>query len=329
MLVMFRRFGVVAGGVLLVALAACQGNIGSGLPITPQQQGPYGQPGGPGAPVGPQSTERKLDGAVYLTPDLSELPLPTLDGYGIAIALGATPPPSPSPTASPSAGASASPAAAGSHARRLAAASVRASASPAPSPSPTASADPSATPSAAATSTASPGAKASARPKVATSIVIAPSGEPAAPSPAPTGNVQTFVTRAAIVRGSVQAATDVPLFGLGAVRFTLPATETTASRGFTIALFESGKKRHERLIAYDASATAANGIVSSSLVQPLLLKKGVGYDLVLYGDLLPSTPAPVASGYATPGINPFPTPQPSGFPTYAPTSPYGPPTLHP
>ncbi|MBD5632858.1 MAG: hypothetical protein IAI49_00140, partial [Candidatus Eremiobacteraeota bacterium] len=124
--------------------------------------------------------------------------------------------------------------------------------------------------------------------------------------------VQTFTKRKAIVRGYISPAVDISLYGLAAAEFTIPAEEQTPGRGFTVAVFTAGKKHKAQLLASDPEATLTSNVVASSRTTPLTLKKGTGYDIVLYGDELPSTPAPVASAYATPGTNPFVTPTPAG-----------------
>jgi hypothetical protein len=166
-------------------------------------------------------------------------------------------------------------------------------------------------------SSASPKASASPHPagtgpKIETKLVVYPDYAPDAPTPEPTGNVQTYTKRKAIVRGYISPAIDVALYGLGAARFTIPAGEQTPNRGFTVAIFSASKKHKPQLIASDTSATLESNVVAS-LATPLTLKKGTGYDIVLYGDELPSTPAPVPSGYPTPGNNPFVTPTPPGY----------------
>jgi hypothetical protein len=122
----------------------------------------------------------------------------------------------------------------------------------------------------------------------------------------PTGEVQTFTKRSPIVRGYVRLGTDVPLYGLGAVHFTLPSTELTPKRGFTIALFESGKHNHHRLMDYDTDPVIESGVVHSAMTDPIVLKKGSGYLLMIYGDDEPAAPSTVAPGYPSPGNNPFP-----------------------
>jgi hypothetical protein len=250
----FRSLACVAGLSAVVALGACQGNIGGGSGLSIPQAPGYGQPAGPqGGGPAPQSRERVLDGAVYVGPKLSDVPLPSLGGFGVTIALG-TPGPAASPTPSGTAmTASAARAEAAMHRVGTAAANAVRPV-PSPSPSPSASSSAAASPVASASATASAGSSPSAAasrapspsasgpgPKITTKTTIYPDDAPGAPTPIPTGEVQTFVKRAAIVRGFVEPeAADVPIYGLGAVRFTLPSTELLPKRGFTIALFESG-----------------------------------------------------------------------------------------
>ncbi len=337
-----------------VAVSACSGNLGSGgvggLPVTPGGTTGYQQPAGPGSAAS-TSRERDAEGAVYLTSDMRSLPLPTLDGFALSLSLESSP-----PTAAPSAAASATPAASlrqkvsrvatevaqvalpsEAPASPLAAGSPTPSASPSavasgatskPSPSPSPS--PSPTPKSAA-HTATPNPNASG-PKIDTKLVIYPESAPDAPTPVPSGNVQQFTKRTAIVRGYLSPAIDLPIYGLAAAHFTIPKDEQTAGRGFTIAIFTSVKK-HRELIASDPEAKLTDNVVASTLTTPFTLKKGTAYDVLLYGDELAATPAPVPSAYPTPGTNPFVTPMPSGYPgsangfqtpypaqTYAPSS---------
>jgi hypothetical protein len=131
-----------------------------------------------------------------------------------------------------------------------------------------------------------------------------------------------FYHRGAIVRGYIEPPADVSLYGLGAVRFTIPSEEQTAGRGFTIALYQAGKKHHEKLLASDTAAALDSDVVASTLPNaPIALKKGEGYLVVLYGDEQPATPAPATSGYPQPGVNPFVTPIPPGYPQGQPGAP--------
>jgi hypothetical protein len=150
-------------------------------------------------------------------------------------------------------------------------------------------------------------------------LTVYPDDAPPPPTPMPTGEVQTFIKREPVARGYVKMGTDVPLYGLGAVRFTLPQTELTPKRGFTIALFESGKHNHNKLLNYDTDPTVSGQIVYSSQTEPsIVLKKNSGYLLMIYGDEGAATagPATVAPGYPGPGNNPFPTPSGYGQPQY-------------
>jgi hypothetical protein len=370
----------VGAGILVLAFAACQGNIGSGSGLSiPQAAAPY-QPGGPGQAA--QTRERALDGAVYLSSysPAPTLPLPAIGGFGIAIDLG-TAPPSPSPAPSTSASAAAtkksaskrSPTSAIGHRYTvaLAAPSPEAAASDAPSVAPIASAAAAApTGSAAASSSGvthlsdvpSPGASGSPGPagsgapipgasaspaghhhthpainqgpKVVTKTVAYPDDAPVAPTPEPTGSVQTYPVRAALVRGYLLPAVDVPIYGLGAIKFTVPKSEITATRGYTIAVFTYAKKHRGKLLEYDTAPTVGvDSIVSSYADDPIVFKKNIAYELVLYADPGLATPVPLPTGsYPNAGTNPIPypsgyTPQPgqSGTPI-APGYPYPSPT---
>jgi len=330
-----RGFAGSAFVVAVAALAACQGNIGGGSGLSIPQAPGYQQPAGPGGGGSSQSRERLLEGAVYLSSKLTSVPLPQLAGYAVTIALG-TPGPIASPTVTP----------AGAKERVLKAlghtAGSRAVASPSPAPSLAASSSPeptgsgsavpSPTGSASASASASPGASAlpspkgshaaspspsgSSLPRIDTKTTVYPDEAPPPPTPMPTGEVQTFVKRSAIVRGYVQMGTDVPLYGLGAVHFTLPSSELTPKRGFTVALYESGKHNHNRLLNYDTEPLVENDVVYSSQADPIVLKKGSGYLLMIYGDDEPAPAATVAPGFPSPGNNPFPMPSGSVQPGY-------------
>ncbi|MGB8203845.1 MAG: hypothetical protein WCE83_04145, partial [Candidatus Baltobacteraceae bacterium] len=163
-----------------------------------------------------------------------------------------------------------------------------------------------------AASAASPSPQASG-PKIDTKLTVYPEDAPAAPTPAPTGNVQTFIKRVAIVRGFLFSRTELSLAGLSAVRFTVPSDELPPNRGFTVAIFDQSKKHHDRLVAWDANAASTGGTIGATASpSPIPLKKGVGYAFLLYGDPLVSA-APAATGsYPPPGNNPFASPPPGG-----------------
>jgi hypothetical protein len=370
----------VVGVLLVSALAACQGNIGSGSGLSiPQAAAPY-QPGGPGQTT--TSRERSLDGAVYLSSysPAPTLPLPTIGGFGIVIALG-TPGPSPSPSPVPSSSASgsaavkklpkrsptsavahrfelalaapsASPAVTASDTPAAAATATSGAASAAPagsaapaavthlsdaSPGPSGSPGPAGSGAPVATASASPAGHhhthpaINSGPKVVTKIVAYPDDAPVAPTPEPTGSVQTYPVRTALVRGYLLPAVDVPIYGLGAIKFTVPKSEITASRGYTIAVFTYAKKHRGKLLEYDTSPTVGtDSIVSPFADDPIVFKKNIAYELVLYADPGLATPVPLPTGsYPNAGVNPVPypsgytpqpgqsggTPIPPGYPT--------------
>jgi hypothetical protein len=326
-----RVLACTALGAGAIGLSACQGNIGGGSGLSIPQAPGYNQPGGPGNAQS-SSRERVLEGAVYLSSKLSEVPLPQLAGFSVALELG-TPGPVPSPATSSSAGAtSAKGAAALKHAMAAGAAAAAdpsmlpvSSATPAPGASASVAPVPSSSGSASASGApaGSPSPKAShspnpstatAGPRIETKTTVYPDDAPAAPTPIPTGEVQVFIKRIPIVRGYVLPQTDLSLFGLGAVRFTVPTGEVSPKRGFTIAIYQEAKHHKDRLIAYDTDPTVSGSVLASSLADPIVLKKNAGYLLMLYGDDTGATPVPVAPGYPQPGNNPFPTPTGSGYP---------------
>jgi hypothetical protein len=254
----------------LFAVAACSGNLGTGNGL-PQPPGGLVSPAA-GA-IGNQSRMRTTDGAVFLSPDDTELPLPVIGGFAVVLALVA-------PTAAPSG----APGTAGPTA------TPTASPKPTPSPSPG--------PSGrvySSTNTPRPAATPSG-PKIETKTTIYPEDVPDAPTPKPTGNVQSYAKRRAIVRGYVMPRVNLTLYALGAVRFKIPPEEAVTGRGYTIALFESGKHRRNRVLAWSPDATLGNGFISATAPsEPIVLRKNVGYFTVLYGDELIPTPGPVTS----------------------------------
>jgi hypothetical protein len=218
---------------------------------------------------------------------------------------------SPAPTSSPSA-APASPAAAASTGAVTHLSDVP-SASASGSPAATTSGSP------AATASTKPGhhghLTVAAGPKITTKIVAYPDegDAPAAPTPEPTGAVQTFPVRKPLLRGYILPMTDVPIYGLGAVRFLLPKTELTPGRGYTIAIFTAAKHFKGKLLEYDTSpVVSATSVASSYDDDPIVFKKSIGYEIVIYADEGLATPVPVPSGYPQSGANPFYTPAPPG-----------------
>ena len=300
----WRGLGRAAFGAAVAALVACQGNLGGGSGLSIPQAPSYNQPAGP-AGAAPQSRQRILEGAAPASLVKA--------GANAKRPAAMAPAPPASPAADPSAFASGS----------LVAQASAAPSAAASAPSSAGSASPSGKP----TSAPSPGASGPG-PKISTKTTIYPDDAPGAPTPIPTGEVQTFYKRIPLVRGYVQPSSDLSLYGLAAVRFTLPTSELTPKRGFTIALFENGKHHHDRLLGFDTDPALSNGVVASTLTDPVVLKKGVGYLLLIYGDDTGPTPAPVASGYPGPGNNPFPMPScsPPCPPQQQPYNPYATPT---
>jgi len=264
----------------MFAVAACSGNLGTGGGLP---QPPSGLVSPAAGAVGNQSRMRTIEGAVFLAPGDAELPLPVVGGFEVVLTLIA-------PTAAPS----------GAPGSAAPSATPKAMPSPSPSPSPA--------PSASAhvysgTNTPKPNATPSG-PKIDTKTTIYPEDAPDAPTPKPTGNVQSYAKRHAIVRGYLMPHVNLTLYALGAVRFKIPSEEATSGRGYTVALFESGKHRRNRVLAWSPDATLGAGFISATAVgEAIVLKKNVGYFVVLYGDELMPTPGPVTS---------YPPPAPIG-----------------
>lgn len=312
----FRLASLAVAG-FAIALGGCQGSLGSGPGLQLPATASNAQPAGPGV-AGVQSRQRALAGAVYLTPDMTTLPLPPLDGFAVALQLG-TPPPSSSPSPEPTA--SGSPRATSSHRRAalhrtktrsvaVAVAAPSALQTGATTAAPSAPPAPSVTPAAGPSGPAPSPTGSAVGSKMVTKLIVYPDDAPSAPTPQPSGNVQTFPTRKALVRGFIKPGADIALYGLGAVKFTIPAQEDVAQRGYTVAVFSAGRRHHDSLIASDSTAAVIAHVVASAAVDGLVLKKNTDYLLVLYADELAATPGPVPSGYPSPGINPFVTPQP-------------------
>ena len=116
------------------------------------------------------------------------------------------------------------------------------------------------------------------------------------------------------MRGYLQPGAQISLYGLGAVRFTIPKAEQSTGRGYTIAIFTVGRRHHDALVAVDTSPVIEKDIVASTRsIDPIVLKKGTGYLFMLYGDES-LAPAAIPSGYPAPGQNPLVTPYPTGAP---------------
>jgi hypothetical protein len=296
-------FFVVAG---LIGIAACSGSLGTGTGL-PAPPGPAVSAAGQNAG---QSRQRTAAGAVYLASDMHELPMPPLAGFGMTVEL-ATPTPKASGAAT----------------------SVKGKANAAPTAAPpTASPAASASPAAKKKATPSPSGTPNG-PKIDTKITIFPEDAPAAPTPAATGNVQSYAERPAIIRGYIMSPVDIKLYSLAAIVFKLPADQRPEDRGFSIALFESHKHRKWKVLGWTPDATLDDETVSAAdATDPIVLHKKTGYAFVLYGDDLEPTAAPRGT-YPPAGSNPFSTPgvatpRPFGMPP-TPFSPYGQPQPSP
>lgn len=163
-------------------------------------------------------------------------------------------------------------------------------------------------------------------PKITTKMTIYPDDAPAAPTPQPTGNVQSYGKRVALARGWVDSAVDLKLYSLAAAHFAIPTSEQTKSRGFTIALFQSAKHRKSSVLAWDANASLSGNVVSvMNENDPITLKKHTGYFFVLYGDDIGpvATPQGAYPGANNPALNGSPgpggVPLPPGAPTPVPS----------
>jgi len=305
---MFRsRVRSGAASLAVAALAGCGATSGTGGLTIPQAPA-YTQPQGA---VNAQVTSRQQAQAtdLALAGASTALVFPAVAGFGLKVALAGAAPASPaaSGAASPAASGSPSPAASGSPSPVAAAASPAGSALAA---APPAAASPAAPPIAAA----SPIGTVMSAPRpdatVAAKMVAYPEHAPTPPTPAPTASQSpapapaALPARTALVRATLRSSVRLELVGLAALAFTVPAAESPAGRGFTIALYREERKKHETLVASDAAALATTGVVTSAASGPALaLAPGTTYEIYLFGDPLPATPGPAT--YATPGSNPF------------------------
>jgi len=297
---MFRsRVRSGAASLAVAALAGCGATSGTGGLTIPQAPA-YTQPQGA---VNAQVTSRQQAQAtdLALAGASTALVFPAVAGFGLKVALAGAAP------ASPAASGAASPAASGSPSPVAAAASPAGSALAA---APPAAASPAAPPIAAA----SPIGTVMSAPRpdatVAAKMVAYPEHAPTPPTPAPTASQSpapapaALPARTALVRATLRSSVRLELVGLAALAFTVPAAESPAGRGFTIALYREERKKHETLVASDAAALATTGVVTSAASGPALaLAPGTTYEIYLFGDPLPATPGPAT--YATPGSNPF------------------------
>jgi len=289
------RLGATA--IAVAALAGCGATSGTGgltIPQAPAYTAPQGA-------VNAQATSRQQaqTSDLALPGASSSLVLPAVAGFGLKLTLAGAATPSPSPAA-PGAPSSAP---AGIVASPVASALAAAPPSLAPTapPGAAASAPAAASPAVAASSTPRPNVT------VAAKTVAYPDHVPTAPTPVPEPSQSpgpALPVRTALVRATLRSPARLELAGLAALAFTVPAAESPAGRGFTVAVYRQERKKHETLVASDAAALATTGVVTSALSAPELeLAPGTTYEIYLYGDPLAATPGPTT--YATPGSNPF------------------------
>lgn len=293
---MIRGTAALVAVLLGLAVSACQGNLGSG-PGLPQGPQPGVTPGGPGAGYQQQSRSQTLEGAVFLTKERQALPFPEVGGFSIEISLIAS---TPSPAGSTAPGRSAL--------AGRASATAAPTASPSPSPTPT--------PGLIKAGRSAPKSSPTpAGPKIDTKTTIYPDDAPAAPTPQPTGDVETFVQRHAVVRGYFMPHEALSIPSLAAIAFTIPSEEQTNGRGWTVALYATAKRHKLHLLAADPNAQLSDDVVTAhDDHEAIKLAKNTGYVVLLFGDALAPTPAPYQSypaAGAMPGQTPYPSP---GFP---------------
>ena len=307
---MFRRSQIVRSLAYVAAfgVAGCQGSSGTGG-LTIPQTGAYGNPQGP---TSAQSISRQqvLEGTTEIDPATSQVTLPAIGGFTIVIDASTGPSPGPSGSEAPAA----APASSGSP-------TPAASSSPASLASPAASSASTPTPAAAGTAAAKNAKSSHAAAKITTKLVIYPDKSATAPTPTPDPSgspLPSIVARTELAHGTVSFATPLTIAGLAAIHVTIPVSEQVTPRGFTLAVYRAGGKKHQTLVAFDTAAALTKDVVRGSTTAPITFEKGAEYAIELFGDPLPATPAPVGN-YPTPGNNPFAPP--SGMATGVPGMP--------
>jgi hypothetical protein len=315
-----------AFGILLVALAACQGSIGSTPPVAAPQVGanPQGQVAGVGGPGA--SRAKTAEGTVKYSKDMAAISFPIAEGYGARVVIASSPSPSASPSSSAKASGGASPSA-----------SVSASASA------SASASPSVSPSGKTTPSPQPTKKASV-PLITLKLSVYPEDVPLGPTPDPEASPEPtpIQDRSAIVRAYFKAPGALKLPSLDAVKFTVPLDEIVTGRGFSIAFYMipdkmavsqpllGGHKDGTMRIAYTTAAIvdAKTGVIEAGPgFDPITISANTAYAAVLYGDpeaIAGPGPNGQNTQFGRPSPLPFgvtPSPTPYGM-TPSPT-PYG------
>ncbi|HEY8296539.1 MAG TPA: hypothetical protein VIG32_00755 [Candidatus Baltobacteraceae bacterium] len=267
---------------LVLGLAACSGNFGTGTSVPgsvlPPGGGgsplPYPQSVGSGAPAA-QSTAVKSTGdtaVVPITDATNGLQCPALDGYTCVLRFN-VPDATPAPAATR-----------GAHA---------ASPSPSPSPSPTPAASPSPASGASPEATATPSG-----PTMTLKLATLPKDAPAMVH-VPAGSLATV----ALMDVTLTPSADFALDGNAVASFTLPK-EQLSGRGFALQLF-AVQNRHKKtayrpIYTFDKSTLAGSTLSFAFRPPKLTVAKGTSYLLVLYGDDQPAataSPSPMPSSH--------------------------------
>jgi hypothetical protein len=260
----FELRPVLVAGCLLVA--ACQGSTGTGLPQAPMgPQSAY--PQGMYPNQAPQSRQHIESVSVAVEPSAPALDVGRFDGFDLEIELAkpTAAPETPTPSAT-----------------RAARGARKATPSPSPSPSP------SPTPTASPKSHASPSPTPSG-PRVDVKLTVYPDGAQKPPGDADSQDIR----RVPILKALLQPSVDLSLYSLDALRFTIPAAEQQAGRGFTVAVYETRKFHKDKLIDSRTDLSVASDVVrADKATSALKLSKGHTYTVLLFGDPLPATPSP-------------------------------------
>jgi hypothetical protein len=108
----------------------------------------------------------------------------------------------------------------------------------------------------------------------------------------------SFTRRVPIVDVLLKPSVTLKLYSLAALGIQIPSAEDTASRGFTIALYETRRYHKDRLMEDHVDAQIGSGVVRATNSKDALeLSKGHEYTAILFGDPLAATPSP----YSPPG----------------------------
>jgi hypothetical protein len=256
-----------------LVIAGCTSSMG-GSTMPPSPAGPEGAPNqGIQPAAAPVSRQKVAEVSVPLASAAPQLQASGPNGFGLVIDLT-----KPASAASPKPGASAT-----------ATATAKASAKPSPSPTPKPS--PTATPTPAPTGSAKPSPAPSGTPSgpaVSMRFTIYPDG-----TQKPPGDFESdFTRRVPVVDILLKPSVNLKLYSLAALGVQIPSSENTASRGFTVALYETRKFHKDREMEYHVDAQVSDGVVRATSAKDALdLAKGHEYTIILFGDPLAATPS--------------------------------------